>query len=94
MCDGSSVTWTELSGRGTVYARTIVRRGPGPWAAAAPYVVAYVELDEGPRVLANVEADDVEPIVVGTTVVARFVPVPDASDDAPVRAILRFAPAG
>ena len=33
-------------------------RAMGPWAAAAPYVGAYVELDEGPRILTNVVTDD------------------------------------
>ena len=47
-----------LSGRGTVYARTILHKAMGPWGAAAPFVVAYVELDEGPRVLTNVVTDD------------------------------------
>ena len=58
VCRHESVTWTELTGRGTVHARTVLRRAVGPWRDAAPYVVAYVELEEGPRVLTNVVADD------------------------------------
>ncbi len=52
------MTWTTLSGRGTVYARTILHKAMGPWGEAAPFVIAYVELDEGPRVLTNVITDD------------------------------------
>ena len=92
VCRCDSVTWTELSGRGTVYAATVVRRGMGPWAAATPYVVAYVELAEGPRILTNVIADDPESVRIGMAVTATFVELPDvesAYESAP-RAILRF----
>jgi uncharacterized protein len=52
----------------------------------APYVLAYVDLDEGPRVLTNVVGVDVEGVAVGQAVRAVFDPAGD--DDA----ILRFAP--
>ena len=91
VCGGGSVTWTELSGAGTVYACTVIRRGRGPWADAVPYVVAYVELAEGPRILTNVVTDDPESVHIGMSVTAAFVPVEDA--DTP-QSILRFTPAG
>ena len=58
VCGRDSVTWTEMSGRGTVYACTVIRKARGPWAEAVPYVGAYVELEEGPRILTNVVTDD------------------------------------
>ena len=93
VCGHESVAWTELSGQGTVYACTTLHKGMGPWAAAAPYVVAYVELAEGPRVLANVLTDDPAAVAIGTPVVATFVPIAEPKDDAPAQAILRFVPA-
>ncbi|MEY3690404.1 MAG: hypothetical protein RJB57_59 [Actinomycetota bacterium] len=60
--------WTEslgtfdAAGTGTVYSFTVVRRGNGDWRGAVPFVLAYVELDEGPRVLTNIvdcDPDDV-----------------------------------
>jgi uncharacterized OB-fold protein len=95
VCASPSVTWTELSGRGTVYASTVLRRGMGPWAAAAPYVAAYVELAEGPRVLTNIVTDEPGEVRVGMPVTATFVTV--EGDDGPDRtpqAILRFTPTG
>ena len=92
VCGGGSVTWTESSGRGTVYACTVIRKGMGPWEAAAPYVSAYVELDEGPRVLTNVVTDDPASVHVGLAVSAVFVPIEDDRDDAEAQAILRFTP--
>jgi uncharacterized OB-fold protein len=93
-CGAESVVWTELSGRGTVYACTVIRKGMGPWAAAVPYVGAYVELEEGPRVLTNVVTDDPSSVHVGMAVTAVFVPVVGGGDDdsGGPSAILRFTP--
>jgi len=88
VCGGDAVTWTEMSGRGTVYACTVIRKGMGPWAAGAPYVGAYVELDEGPRILTNVVTDDPTSVRIGDAVEALFVPVDE--DDRPPVSILRF----
>jgi uncharacterized OB-fold protein len=52
-CGSSDVTWFEASGRGTVYSYTVVHQGEGAFAAVTPFVIAYVELDEGPRLLTN-----------------------------------------
>ncbi len=90
VCGGDTVTWTTLSGRGTVYARTILHTAMGPWGAAAPFVIAYVELAEGPRVLTNVVADDPGAVAVGTAVEAMFVPVDEPSDRSPATHLLRF----
>jgi uncharacterized OB-fold protein len=54
VCSGQDVSWVKASGRGSIYSFTIVRRGPGPYAEASPFVLAYVELEEGPRIMTNV----------------------------------------
>lgn len=92
VCGSDSVTWTEMSGRGTVYACTTIRRSMGPWADAVPYVAAYVELAEGPRILTNIVTDDPTAVRVGTEVAAVFVPVTDRRDGDPPRQLVRFAP--
>ena len=86
-CGSTRITWEEASGRGTVYSYTVVRRGGvGPYRGAEPYVLAYVELEEGPRVLTNVVDCDPEALAVGDPVEAVFVP----ADDGP--ALVRFRP--
>lgn len=84
-CHTPGVEWLDVSGRGRVYSFTVSTRGVGSWADRAPYVIAYVELDEGPRVLTNlvdVAPDDVS-IGQAVTAVVQF------DGDAPA---LRFAP--
>ena len=94
VCQSDAVTWTALSGDGTVYARTILHKAMGAWGAAAPFVIAYVELEEGPRVLTNVLTDDPASVAIGTPVEAVFVPVDEPEAGSPATHLLRFVPRG
>lgn len=87
LCASSSVAWMPASGRGTVYSFSITRKGAGVWAEHSPYVVAYVELDEGPRVLTNIVGCDVDDVHIGMAVSVVFHPTADGP------AIYRFGPA-
>jgi uncharacterized OB-fold protein len=55
----AELEWTDASGRGVVYALTVVHRAPPGFAEDAPYVVALVDLEEGPRLMTRLL--DVEP---------------------------------
>ncbi|HVX20573.1 MAG TPA: Zn-ribbon domain-containing OB-fold protein [Acidimicrobiales bacterium] len=62
-------TWRPASGRGTVYSYSVVRQNRmPPFDQLVPYVLAVVELDEGPRLLGNVTGCDVERVAVGLPV--------------------------
>jgi uncharacterized OB-fold protein len=75
---GDPVEWREASGRGTVYSYTVVRRAPDPsFDPLLPYVVALVELDEGPRMLGIVDTDEAASVRIGMAVEAAFVPAGD-----------------
>ncbi|MDP1818862.1 MAG: Zn-ribbon domain-containing OB-fold protein [Acidimicrobiales bacterium] len=54
-CLSTDLDWEQLSGRGRVYTFTVVRQAAHPaFTEDVPYVLAIVELDEGPRLLTNV----------------------------------------
>ena len=54
-CLDEGTEWVSLSGRGTIYSWIIVHRPQHPaFFADAPYNVAIVELEEGPRLHTNV----------------------------------------
>ncbi len=58
-CWSDQLEWIESKGSGSVHSFTIIRRAPlTSFAALGPYVVALIELDEGPRMVANVLGDD------------------------------------
>lgn len=60
--------WVQASGRGTVYATTVMRVRP----PAQPYNVCLVELEEGPRMMSRVEGIDPQDVRVGMPVQARI----------------------
>ena len=72
-CGGEKLTWQPVSGQGSVASFTIVRRGISK-AYEAPYVVALVDLAEGPRMMTSVVGCDPESVAVGDTVEVQFEP--------------------
>lgn len=85
-CRSRNLTWVDLSGRGSVYSYTVTRRIGGKWRAHTPLVIAYVELEEGPRMLTNLVECDPETVSIGMPVEVVF------DDTGEGRAIPRFQP--
>jgi uncharacterized protein len=72
------VDWVEGSGRGTIYSFTVIRQNYSrPFRDWIPYVVALVDLEEGPRIMTNLVDCDPETLQVGAPVEARFEVVSD-----------------
>ena len=87
-CGSTDVTWTDVSGKGTVYTFTAVHRSGVPgFKDALPYVIAYVELEEGPRVMTNIVGIDPGQVTVGMPVSVVF------SDTGKGSSLFRFQPA-
>jgi hypothetical protein len=54
LCSSGDVEWFTASGRGRLYSYVINHRPPPNFKDYAPYVIAVVELEEGPRMMTNV----------------------------------------
>ena len=76
LCGAPGAGLRPAAGTGTVYSATVTRRGIGAFADVGPYVLAYVELDEGPRVLTNIVGVAPESVRVGQRVRVAFDPTP------------------
>jgi uncharacterized OB-fold protein len=77
-CWSDDVAWKEASGRGTLYTYSIVHVNDlPPFAERVPYVAAVVELDEGPRVMTNIEGLAFEDLRVDMPVVVDFKAISD-----------------
>ena len=76
-CLSGRYEWSEVSGKGTLFSFTIVHRPPLP-AFKVPYVVAVVELDEGPLMLTNLVDCDPAELAVGMAVRVAFEEASDA----------------
>lgn len=71
---GATPEWFETAGRGTVYTYTVIRQnGAKPFSAILPYVVAMIELAEGPKIMGNVTHCDPDVVCIGMEV--SFYPV-------------------
>ncbi|HEY8614271.1 MAG TPA: Zn-ribbon domain-containing OB-fold protein [Roseomonas sp.] len=65
--DEGEVEYVPASGRATIYTFSIMR-------AKTPYAIAYVELEEGPRIMTNIVDCDFEALRIGQPVRLTFVP--------------------
>ena len=73
-CRSTEHAWVPANGRGTVYTYTVVRQALAKgWDARVPYVVAVVELDEGPRILSNIVEVAAEDVRIGMRVEVVFI---------------------
>jgi len=72
-CLGSNLEWRALSGHGTIYSFTIVRRTTSKaFVADVPYVLAIVELAEGPRLTTNIVGCVPEHVRCGMPVIVSY----------------------
>ncbi|HJQ85610.1 MAG TPA: Zn-ribbon domain-containing OB-fold protein [Candidatus Binatia bacterium] len=88
-CLSADLEWRATSGRGTVHTFTIVHRGQRDFPLGTPYVIAIVELAEGPRLMTNLVgvAPDLDHVRIGMPVEVVF------QDVRPDVALPRFRPA-
>ncbi|HEY5476221.1 MAG TPA: Zn-ribbon domain-containing OB-fold protein [Tepidiformaceae bacterium] len=54
-CGSRELAWQDSKGLGTIYTFSVVRLNRHPaFAPLGPYAIAYVDLDEGFRILTNI----------------------------------------
>lgn len=86
-CLSSDIEHFVASGQGEVHTYTIIHQNQiPPYAGAVPYVLAYVDLPEGPRLLTNVVGCEPDEVTIGMAVNVEFV-------DTGEFAVPRFRPA-
>lgn len=70
-CFSDRTEWRQAAGTGEIYSVSVMRRGAG-----APYAIAYVTLDEGPRMMTNL-VGDLDAYRIGDRVRVSFQPTED-----------------
>jgi uncharacterized protein len=91
-CLTDTVEHFVASGRGTIHTFTVTHQNNvPPFSAQLPYVLAYVELEEGPRVLTNIVGAEPGDVRIGQAVEADY--ATSSRDDGEAFAVLRFRPA-
>lgn len=72
-CWSEQLEWVDAKGTGSVHSFTIIRRAPvATFAAQTPYVVALIDLDEGPRMISNLLGEDALSVKIGDRVEVTF----------------------
>lgn len=66
-CRSFQFEWVTSTGRGKIYSYTVVHYQAHP-AFPVPYTVVLVEMEEGPRVIAQLKNDAGAPFGIGTPV--------------------------
>ncbi|MEU6849642.1 Zn-ribbon domain-containing OB-fold protein [Actinacidiphila alni] len=69
--------WEAASGLGTVYTFTVVRQAGMPGFQDGPYVIALIDLDEGPRMMGNITDCPVDDVRIGARVQAYQLRIAD-----------------
>jgi uncharacterized OB-fold protein len=86
-CWTEDVSTFDAQQTGTIYSFTVVRKGKGAFQDAGPFVVAYVELADGPRIMTNIVDCDIDALHIGMPVEMVFHDTGEGS------ALYRFRPA-
>ena len=76
-CLSQSLKWHTSAGRGAIYSFSIVRQSYHPFfRPRVPYAIAWIDLDEGPRVLSNVVGvkDPGKELAIGQRVAVEWEP--------------------
>ena len=87
-CLSSAVEWARASGRATVHTFTVTHQNQAPgFREELPYVLAVVELAEGPRIMTNVVGCPPDTVRIGMPLEVVF------DDVAPGITLPKFRPA-
>jgi hypothetical protein len=72
-CLSDKTEWVRCGGRGKIYTFTTTYQNPAPgFRESLPYVISYVELDEGLKILTNIVDCKPEEVKIGMPVEVVF----------------------
>lgn len=73
ICLADDPAWEPASGRGRIVSFTTVRHPASPaFADDLPYVVALIELEEGPTLMAGIRGCEPDDVAIGMPVEVEF----------------------
>jgi uncharacterized OB-fold protein len=71
-CMSDDIEWFAASGRGSIHSFVVVHRAPPGFQDDVPYVVALIDLAEGPRMMSRITGADPASVDVGQSVTVVF----------------------
>ncbi|MEU6745460.1 Zn-ribbon domain-containing OB-fold protein [Spirillospora sp. NPDC046719] len=76
-CMSAAWSYEPSSGRGVVYAVTVVHRAPGP-GFDVPFALAVIDLDDGGTLLSHVVDIEPDEVAIGLSVEVAFRPLDES----------------
>ncbi|MBW9220979.1 Zn-ribbon domain-containing OB-fold protein [Methanothermococcus sp. SCGC AD-155-M21] len=70
----------KLGGKGKVYTYSVIHAPPKDFEKVSPYVIAIVELEEGPKITAQLDCD-INEVYIGMPVEAVFRRIKEDGED-------------
>jgi uncharacterized OB-fold protein len=83
----------QLSGKGKVYSYSIIHTGQDAFKYQSPYVIAIIELEEGPRITGQIVDCDPEIVEIGMPVKSVFRRIREQSKEGVIHYGFKFVPA-
>jgi len=73
-CLGSNLSWKVSAGEGSIYTFSVIRQSYHPFfRTRVPYAIAWIDLDEGMRVLSNITGvEDPGELTIGQRVTVEW----------------------
>lgn len=71
-CWSEQVSAEPAGGRATLYTWTVIHQNAAPFGDRTPYVVAMVDLAEGPRLMSNIENCSPDALAAGLELILDF----------------------
>ena len=72
-CGSDDTVWVEPTGEGSIYSFSIIHRAPtAEFRVQVPYVVALIDLEEGPRMMTNIVGNGALDCAIGDKVQVCF----------------------
>lgn len=72
-CWSDQLDWVDSNGEGTVHTFSVVYRAPTPdFGSITPYVIAMIDLDDGPRMFTNIVGEGALQVAIGDRVLVVF----------------------
>jgi hypothetical protein len=81
----------KFCGKGKVYSYTLVSVPPSGFEVEAPYVLAIVQLDEGPKITAQVVDCEEKDVKFGSPVTVRFRKIQESGEEGLIHYGFKFS---
>ena len=79
-CGGDQLTWKQLSGHGHIHSVTKVYHPAAPvFKGCTPYVVALIQVEEGPYMMSNIIGENALQACIGDAVQVEFQDIGDVT---------------